>query len=205
MTIDRILFLNEAKNILAERMDSELTLNRIRQLNENSPFGYVISKHEIDVAYLHMLIIFKSPSDVNDFLYHYWNFYGNVQLEMIINYRLADFENNRYMTVIDCALLWNTDPEMVRILYKWGANVNISNYQYLENICPYRNYLACYRLTDNNLIYSYPDERRFGSRQPSEFRDVANEHDYIGNLKERPENWDMPSRVEHLNENENTY
>jgi hypothetical protein len=190
--------LEDAKKMMAERINVELPLFRLYELNPDS------SRFEVDLAFLHALIILTDWGKVDGFLHHYWNMNGPYFVEMFVNYPLHDYENKRIMTALDCATLWSNDPRMIRTLYRWGASMGIPNVDghYLTDMIElpiYSNYLAPFILSENGEEYSLTDEREFGTRITREFEQVLGEIDFIVGKGFPPKGWKAPTRIEALN------
>lgn len=192
------IWLNEARNVLLNTIDPNISLHALRVLNQN-----VIPLYECDLVYLHLQIIFKSPNDVNLFLDNYSNLHGVYATQMFLNQPILD--GNRNVTPMQAAMLWSNDPNMLRVLYRWGANpiaaeenININNV-----VMPsYRNYLSRYELSENRGNYNYPPLR--GRRIRNEFYDIIQENLFLSRVVIPNNEWAMPERVripEHNNNN----
>ena len=105
------MWLNEARNVLLNTIDSNISLHAIRVLNQN-----VIPLYECDLVYLHLQIIFKSPNDVNLFLDNYSNLHGVYATQMFLNQPILDRDGNINVTPMQAAMLWSNDPNMLRVL-----------------------------------------------------------------------------------------
>ena len=176
--------LNQLRNFINPAISSII----LKQYNPTVP------EHEMDVVYLHMRIMFCDPNTVHNFLQDYRNSHGNYATKMFVNYTLQDTENHVNVTALECAIIWNTDPYMVRLLYQWGANVdtpNITGYYTNENnMPPYRNYLSPYTLNHNNNMNNYPPIH--GIRNRNQFHEVIREVNYIAGEDNPPPTWQMP-------------
>lgn len=194
------IWLNEARNVLLNTIEPNISLHAIRVLNQN-----VIPLYECDLVYLHLQIIFKSPNDVDLFLDNYSNLHGVYATQMFLNQPILDRDGNRNVTPMQAAMLWSNDPNMLRILYRWGANpvateenININNVV----MSSYRNYLSRYELSENRGNYNYPPLR--GRRIRNEFYDIIQENLFLSRVIIPNNDWAMPERVripEHNNNN----
>lgn len=191
-----MLSVNEAKNILRNTIDPNISIYMIRELNRNT-----VDNYECDLVFLHLRIIFFTPNDVHHYLENYCNLRGFYATQMFLNYPLNDTENEITITPMETALLWSSDPTMLRVLYRWGANparpdvhTRFRGQIHQNEIVPYRNYLSRYHLMENidNHNYNYPQLQ--GRRIPNEFAIIMEEHDMISG--EMPPNigWVMPER-----------
>ena len=179
-------------NLLMITVNPNITLYDI--INNNRRH---LTIHECEAIYLHILIIFKDANNVDTFLQDYSNRYGIYATNMFVNYPLVDIDNRRNMTPLDCALLWNHDVNKVRLLYRWGANVYVpnvdGNYNNIENLPPYRNYLSSYTLRENIYPGLHPPVK--GLRIDNEFYEIIRELDYICGEYNTPHGWFMPARI----------
>tara|TARA_A100001015_G_scaffold318228_1_gene437474 strand:+ start:5886 stop:6491 length:606 start_codon:yes stop_codon:yes gene_type:complete len=182
--------LNQARNVLLNSIDSDITLHAIRVHNLN-----VISLYECDLVYLHLQIIFKSPNEVDLFLDNYSNLHGVYATQMFVNNPIWNENTNSFITPMNVAILWNNDPNMLRILYRWGANP-IANEENVNNaIMPsYRNYLSRYQLSENRDNYNYPLLR--GQRIRNEFYLVNQENLLLSGAGIPNNEWVLPARVQ---------
>ena len=185
--------LNNAKNILSREINSGLSLNDIQNMNPN------IMNFERDLLYLHIQIIYGSPESVYNFLQNYCNQHGFYTTQMFVNYSLIDAINTRSIRLVETCLLWSNNPQTLRVLYEWGADLSIyENYPLFANT--YRNNLAYYVLANNmhiiNNIREYPLR---GIRMMHQFDEIYDELNYILGDMEPPPNWVMPNRINNLN------
>ena len=193
--------LMNARNILMNTIDPQISLFNIRRINNE------VSQFEIDVVYLHIQIIFGDSANLNAYLDNYCNMHGIYTTQMFVNYPLMDTELQRNITSLDCAATWSVDPQMIRVLYRWGADVSISNVDgnYITDgeLMPYRNYLSRYVLRENVDTYNYPPLR--ASRMQHEFVNSLEEIEYIAGERIPPNNWVMPNRIQDhiINRNRN--
>ena len=191
---NRAITLPEAKNRLLNIIDRNLSVHDIRNMNPG------MNNFESDALYLHILLLFHTPNEVEQYIRGYFYLFGPYVTEMFINYPLVDIENSRNMTPLDCAVLWNNDPNLIRLLYEWGANFGVLNVDrnFVEEInnIPYRNYLSHYRLHNNNNNNNMNIDNNYISfrRNINEFTDVVNEVSYIVGEANPPIHWQNPQR-----------
>lgn len=108
---------------------------------------YTKNTYEKYLYYLHYLIIFSDPKDVDLFLADYCYRFGKEMTRMFINYPLVCHFSKNIITPLICAMLWCTNPQMLRVLYAWGADVSLTDVHnnYCEDIysghCYYYNHL----------------------------------------------------------------
>lgn len=184
--------LANALNILRNTISPQNSLYDVLRFNRDN-----VSEFECDLVYLHLQIIFATPHELNIYLDNYCNRHGLYATNMFVNYPLLDIENRCNVTPLDCATIWNRDPQKVRVLYRWGADVSVPNVngRYINdgNLSPYRNYLSRYTLSENINVNNYPPLR--GLRNQNEFYDTINEIEYLSGERGRPNNWFMPARI----------
>lgn len=192
--------LNNALNQMRNVINPNISLTNLRHLNNTTP------RFECDVVYLHQQIMFGTPNEVEHFLDNYCNIHGLYATCMFVNFPLQDIDNHSNITALECALTWNTDAQMVRVLYRWGANVHTPNIDGFftndRNLPPYRNYLRDYFTMANvENVNNYPPVE--GLRERDEFHRVLRELDYIVGEVAAPANWHMPERILDRNINNN--
>jgi len=192
--------LNNALNQMRNVINPNISLTNLRHLNNTTP------RFECDVVYLHQQIMFGTPNEVEHFLDNYCNIHGLYATCMFVNFPLQDIDNHSNITALECALTWNTDAHMVRVLYRWGANVHTPNIDGFftndRNLPPYRNYLRDYFTMANvENVNNYPPVE--GLRERDEFHRVLRELDYIVAEVAAPANWQMPERILDRNINNN--
>lgn len=194
------IWLNEARNVLLNTINPNISLHAIRALNQN-----VIPLYECDLVYLHLQIIFNTPNDVDDFLDNYSNLHGVYATQMFLNQPILDRDADMNVTPMKAAMLWSNDPNMLRVLYRWGANpAPIEENINMNNIVmpSYRNYLSRYELNENRDNFNYPPLR--GRRIRNEFYRVNEENLFLSRALIPNNEWVMPERVripEHNNNN----
>ena len=188
------LYLNQAKNILINTIDPNISLHAVRVLNQNQ-----CSLYECDLIYLHVKIMFDSPNDVDNFLEEYTNLHGVYATQMFVNHPLTEHNTNNCVLPIEAAMLWCSNAEMVRVLYKWGANPMITDPDVLNhfpnvNMPSYHNYLSRYELIENRNTINYPPLS--GRRIRNEFYYPIRENVYLTNSTLSDNNeWQIPERV----------
>ncbi|MGI9554944.1 MAG: hypothetical protein ACR2M6_03130 [Vampirovibrionia bacterium] len=203
---DQMLSLAQAKNYLLNTTDPSLSLLEVRNMNRN-----LCQFFECDLVYLHVQIIFKSSNEVDDFLAVYCDLHGLYATQMFVNHILLDGDELFNITPIDCAVLWTQDPQMIRVLYKWGADTSIPTineraYNNENSVLPYRNYFSRYVLMENLIPDYYPAIR--GRRIQNEFQGIINEVSYIQGILPPPEGWTHPPRMrppQNINASTNQY
>lgn len=192
--------LANALNILRNTINPQISLYDVLRFNRNN-----VSEFECDLVYLHLQIIFATPHELNMYLDNYCNRRGLYATNMFVNYPLLDIENRCNITPMDCAVIWNRDPQKVRVLYRWGADVYVPNVdgRYINdgNVVPYRNYLSRYTFRENIDANNYPPMR--GLRNENEFYETINEINYISGERGHPNNWFMPARIVNDNDYQN--
>ena len=155
----------------------------------NNP--YTKNDYEKCAYYLHFLIIYSTPKDVDVFLKHYYNDYcidsnkketlqSQNSMRMFINFPLICHFNKNIITPLMCAMLWSNEPEMIRILYCWGADLSVTDVHnnYCENIynthAYYYNHLHPF-VVSNHIVLGVRDIRDF-ELVKQEVRYLSGEH-----------------------------
>lgn len=169
---------------------------------------YTSNLYEKYSYYLHFLIIYSKPSDVNSFLTNYYydlctdsskkNTLQSINaMQMFINFPLVCHYNKNIITPLLCAMLWSNEPEMIRVLYQWGGDVSITDVHnnYYENIYDthqyYYNHLHPFIVSRNIVL---------GIRNKNDFVDVIREMKYLSK-EEHPDpkyKWSFPEKYIHI-------
>jgi hypothetical protein len=146
--------------------------------------------YEKNCYYLHFLIMFKQPSDVHNFLNEHKNEFGSYATKMFINFPLLNHSIHNIITPVICAITWSNNPELIRLLYQWGADFSLTdlNGKYFEEIQEkyYINHLNAY--IGSNIFV-------LGMRRPSDFSAILNEVYYLVGKKQSPLNWSFPKKI----------
>jgi len=151
---------------------------------------YTKNTYEKYLYYLHFLIIFSDPKDVDLFLGDYCYRFGKEMMRMFINYPLVCHFSKNIITPLICAMLWCTDPQMLRVLYAWGADVSFTDVHnnYCEDIysghCYYYNHLHPFVISRHVIL---------GVRNVAEFAPMRKEMGLLSK-EEIPKNdsWYFP-------------
>ena len=184
---EQIIRLSNVKKYLITR-----TVPNFEKINLNYFMNHPGTKnyYEKHVYYLHFLIMFKEPKEVDYFLSEYTKKYGEYTTKMLVNFPLISPTANNVVTSIMCCAHWTNNPEMVRVLYQWGADLSLMdiNRKYPEETYggPYYNHLVDYIGQGCYVI---------GYRSKSDFVDVAHEILYLSGERRPPENWVQPTKM----------
>lgn len=160
--------LHELKNGLIEN-NPELKKVNLSYFLDSS---YTKNKYEKYLYYLHFLIIYSTYKDVDVFLDNYYQRYGKETIQMFINYPLVCHFSKNVITPLMCAMLWCAEPQMLRVLYSWGADVSVTDVHnnYCENIysqyCYYYNHLHPFIISRHIIL---------GVRNSADFIDMRKE------------------------------
>ena len=162
------------------------TANHIRQyiIKDNVPNFISL------VVCLHLIIMFKDEQLLSNYLDEIYAQYGTTLIiKFMINYSIIDTEyvdsssndpsnytiiHSNSINALTCAALWNTDPNIIRLLMLRGADINSTNEsgQFPDEISesiPYYNHLRYYIHTNETTCISY------GKRSFNEFADVGSQ------------------------------
>ena len=161
------------------------TTNHIRQ--------YIIKNNVPDfislVVCLHLIIMFKDEQMLSNYLDEIYAQYGTTLIiKFMINYSIIDTQyvdnstndqdqsiiHSNSINALTCAALWNTDPNIIRLLMLRGADISSTNEsgQFPDEISesiPYYNHLRYYIHTNETTCISY------GKRSFNEFADVGSQ------------------------------
>jgi hypothetical protein len=115
------MYLDDVKQLLLND-----TLSRGLQLNASYFYDHPFSPNFFEryAYYLHYLIMFKTPADVHGFLEEHNLKYGCYATKLFVNFPLVSVVDKNIITPIQCACHWSTNPEMIRVLYYWGADIS---------------------------------------------------------------------------------
>lgn len=118
---NRIMYLDDVKQLLLND-----TLSRGIQLNASYFYDNPFSPNFFEryAYYLHYLIMFKNPSDVHGLLDEHSVKYGSYATNLFVNFPLVSVVDKNVITPIQCACHWSKNPEMIRVLYYWGADIS---------------------------------------------------------------------------------
>lgn len=187
MVDEQIVRLSAVKKYLITR-----TVPNFEKLN----FSYFMSNpttknyYEKHVYYLHFLIMFKEPKEVDNFLNDYTKKYGEYTTKMLINFPLISQTANNVVTALMCCAHWTNNPEMARVLYQWGADFSLMdiNRKYPEETYggPYYNHLVDY-VGQGCYVLGY--------RSKNDFVDIAHEILYLSGERKPPDRWIIPNKM----------
>lgn len=152
--------------------------------------------------YLHFLIIYSRPKDVNKFLIRYYEDYcidsskketvqSRNSMRMFINYPLVCHFSKNIITPLICAMLWSNDPNMLRVLYSWGGDVSLTDVynNYCEHIYNTHHYYY-------NHLHPFVVSRYLvlGMRDMRDFKLVRQEIKYLSQEEQPPPElkWEFP-------------
>ena len=108
------------------------------------------------VICLHLIIMFKNVEQLSLYLENIRDVHGDIACEFMVNYTIqhgpifvSDQEpilSSNSINAFTCAALWNTDPRVISILMRYGADINSMNESgiYSDEISerfPYYNHL----------------------------------------------------------------
>lgn len=135
------------------------------------------------VICLHLIIMFKNVEQLSLYLENIRDVHGDIACEFMVNYTIqhgpifvSDQEpilSSNSINAFTCAALWNTDPRVISILMRYGADINSMNESgiYSDEISerfPYYNHLIPFlHIVDTSVNV-------VGKRLFNEFVDVYN-------------------------------
>lgn len=184
---NRVIDLIDAKNVLIESIVKDkidITLDYF--VNSN----FSDNLFEKYAYYLHSLIIFKEPEDVHRFLKKHYQSFGRYATELFTNYPIISPLDKNIITPINCAMFWSSNPDMIRVLYYWGANTSLQD---INGKYPEEKY-GTYYINHLNAFLA----RNFfvlGLRCARNFIPIIEEMRYISGETKPPPSWKHPGRA----------
>ena len=152
---------------------------------------YTSNVHEKYAYYLHFLIIYSNCKDVDRFLNSYYEKFGKDACKMFINFPIVCHFTKNIITPAICTMLWSRDPNMIRLMYSWGADLSVSDVHnnYCENIYSEHHYYY-------NHLHPFVISRYLimGVRIVDEFKHIRNEVAYLMREKRAPPEWKPPRK-----------
>ena len=164
----------------------------------------------MNIICLHLNIMFRPVSHVVRFLYYFTKTHGSMATELLVNYSVQDNILNQFSTngfnALNIAILWTNNVEMVRILYKFGADISLvySNGMFAEELhtyIPYYNHFGNYFIY-TNTAFQY--NHIWGYRLINDFTDVINQIRIICGEIQPPKDYIFPVKCSYLNINKIT-
>lgn len=184
-------------NVLHRFMES-LNVDAIPNIVNNFPN---LSRFQKDMITFQATIMFSGYDDIRNFIVNYNNLYGQMTTYLFINSPIYDPESQIAFTPLICACLWKTNTDVVRLLYSYGANVNLyDNFglypEHHYNVA-YLNHLSRYICHDNVENPRYAGgEIRF--RNMNEFVFVRDEVELLAGVR-FDNDWQRPELVVDVN------
>ena len=183
----RIVDIRKIKQILYENTIS----NGIQiSIDYFSNMDFTTFFHEKYSYYLQTLIMLKNYQDVDSFLRKHFNSYGQYATEMLVNVPLVSHVDKNIVTPLICAMLWSEEPEMVRVLYHWGADISVQD---IDKKYPEEKYGSHYVNHMNAVIA--PDFYVLGIRSVKQFVPIIEELKFISGELVPPKGWKKPIRA----------
>jgi hypothetical protein len=184
---NRVIDLLDAKDILIQNIIKEKIDISLEYFINNTFSDNLYEKYAF---YLHALIMFKEPVDVHTFLKKHYNGFGKYATEMFVNYPIISHMNKNVITPLMCAMLWSDNPQMVRVLYYWGADTSLQD---INGKYPEEKYGTYYI----NHLNSFLARNYFviGLRCVRNFIPIIEELRFISGEKPPPLTWEHPGRA----------
>lgn len=173
-----------------------------KKLKHNSFINMkTFTKSLFETIYLQIVIMFST----SEYLYHHLSTFmkqnGEMATTFLLNSSITDNTLNPFhaiaFTPLVVASLWQTDPDVIRILYQFGADISVINTNglYPEEIhgtIPYYNHLSYYLKYKNQDL---PNHHVWGQRLVNDFIPVINEIKVIAGEINRGAEWEFPNRL----------
>jgi len=199
--------LNIVKNLICDQYGiKDVTKISKRWLYKKLKFNDFINmktltKSLFESIYLQIIIMFST----SEYLYHYLSTFmkqnGEMATTFLLNSSITDNTLNPFhaitFTPLVVASLWQNDPDVIRILYQFGADISVINTNglYPEEIhsaIPYYNHLSYYLKYKNQDL---PNNHVWGLRLINDFISVINEIKVIAGEVNRTPDWEFPNRL----------
>ena len=181
---NRIMYLDDVKQLLLND-----ALSKGIQLNAAYFYDHPFTSNIFEryAYYLHYLIMFKNPSHVNGLLDEHRTKYGSYATNLFVNFPLVSVVDKNVITPIQCACLWSKNPEMVRVLYYWGADISVLD---VNGKYPEEKYGSYYVNHLNHLMAQ--NHFVVGLRITKEFTHMIEEIRILSNEITAPPGWYSP-------------
>jgi len=163
------------------------------------------------VICLHLTIIFKTEKHVFNFLRSFLKDHGQIATELLVNFTYTDniisptLINN--LNAMSVAILWTNNPLMVRVLYKFGADLSVININglFAEEL---HTYIPYYNPFGNVIKYktdTYDYNHIWGYRLINNFMDIINEVRIICGEIAPPIDYVFPEKSGYIQSYHNEY
>lgn len=154
------------------------------------------------VVCLHLIIMFKDLQYLREYLENIYDLHGSILCEFMINHSIQHNEvfisnahcvSSNSINSLTCCLLWNNDPQVIRLLIQYGADINTTNEVGLYSVeiseqYPYYNHLASFIYHSDSCIV-------YGKRIYNDFVDSYNEINMVAGEIPPRINWQLPSEI----------
>ena len=189
---------HEQYNNAYHRFTESLNVDAIQNIENNFPN---LSRFQKDMITFQANIMFSEFQEIRNFIVNYHNIYGPIATYLFINSPIYDPESHIAFTPLICACLWKTNTNVIRLLYSYGANVNLFDnfglYPEQHYNIPYFNHLSHYICHDN------VENPRFAGhailyRNMNDFIFVRDEIELLANVRINNE-WYRPELIVDVN------
>tara|TARA_B100001540_G_C15794531_1_gene637002 strand:- start:1247 stop:1876 length:630 start_codon:yes stop_codon:yes gene_type:complete len=153
------------------------------------------SRADSNIIKLQIICMIGHPTILKEFLSKFLSENGVVATELIVNSQMkAGINilhcNPFYITPLLCCLLWNNEPELVRILYSYGAKMDRVDLDYTfpeekTMTIPYFDHIS----TNSFGQFPFPMWR-----DSNDFKDIFLELNRLTNEETSPVHWHFPEK-----------
>ena len=162
-------------------------------VEEAAAFHQPISVAQRQVLTLHVLCVVGVPGILERFLIDFRQMYGGVATELLLNASIflhIECVGPVAVTPVLCALMWNNQPQVLRLLYTYGAYLHIPDESgiYPEEkiaLTPYYNHL-----------FVPPTKNGYYWRLQNDYAVCVQEAGMIAGEVQAPMNWEPPERLQ---------
>ena len=153
------------------------------------------SRMDSNIIKLQIICIIGDLFTLKNFLSQFLSENGALATELIVNSHVKAginmmYCNPFYMTPLLCCLLWNNDPELIRVLYSFGAKIDSVDLDYIfpeekGMLIPFFDHIS------GNGFGQFPFPMW---RDSNDFKDIFLELNYLTNEEVSPLNWRFPEK-----------
>ena len=178
-TIPNYIELGLVKSLIKQAFDFNLSQKFTPKYVKRRGIGSSIPDFIINVIALHLNIMFKDYTFVQQFLKLFTKVHGLMATKLLVNYQFVENVINpccgNAINALMVACLWTNDTKIINILYNYGADISSINSSglYCEELhsnIPYYNHFAYYFKYKTGC--SYNNNHIWGYRISNNFLDI---------------------------------
>ena len=173
-----------------DMLQPEALVQRLVELASN--FHQPVSMAQRQVLTLHVLCVVGALDILERFLIDFRQIHGAVATELLLNASIFLYIQDVgqvAVTPVLCAMMWNNQPAVIRLLYEYGAYLHVSDEGglYPEEKIPLTPYY-------NHLFPSQVNGQCW--RYPNDYHSITQEVGQIAGELPPPVNWEPPQRLQ---------